>query len=113
MNCLHTGLPPDRDRRVTPWNFEVGEEDGHLFALALEGGLRAKDLLGEVLGRVGPGRGELRRRRGRRWHGHWLAAFLAELGAELVGRATAGTSHFQPRPALLAKQGISSVLVLT
>ena len=31
---------------------EVGEEDGHLLALALEGSLRGEDLLGEVLGRV-------------------------------------------------------------
>ncbi len=31
---------------------EVGEEDGDLLALALEGGLRGEDLLGEVLRRV-------------------------------------------------------------
>jgi hypothetical protein len=30
----------------------VGEEDGHLLALALEGASRGEDLLGEVLGRV-------------------------------------------------------------
>ena len=35
---------------------EVGEEDGDLLALALEGGLRGQDLLGQVLGRVGLGR---------------------------------------------------------
>src|SRR5205823_9080699 len=31
----------------------VGEEDGHLLALALEGGAGSEDLLGEVLRRVG------------------------------------------------------------
>ena len=31
---------------------EVGEEDGDLLALALEGGLGGEDLLGEVLGGV-------------------------------------------------------------
>ena len=34
---------------------EVGEEHGHLLALALQRGLRGEDLLGEVLGRVGLG----------------------------------------------------------
>ena len=34
---------------------EVGEEHGDLLALALEGGLRGEDLLGEVLGGVGLG----------------------------------------------------------
>ena len=34
---------------------EVGEEDGHLLALALERGLGGQDLLGEVLGRIGLG----------------------------------------------------------
>ena len=33
----------------------VGEEDGHLLALAFESGARREDLLGEVLRRVGPG----------------------------------------------------------
>jgi hypothetical protein len=35
--------------------FQVGEEDGHLFALAFEGALGGEDLLGEVLGGVGRG----------------------------------------------------------
>src|SRR5262249_39279936 len=87
-------------------------EHRDLLALALQCALGGEDLLGEVLGGVGLGRGELRRRRRRR-HGHWLAAFLAELGAELVGRATGWTSRFQPRPALLAKHGISGILVRT
>jgi hypothetical protein len=39
---------------------EVGEEDGDLLALALEGGLRGEDLLGEVLGGVGLGGGSPR-----------------------------------------------------
>jgi hypothetical protein len=34
---------------------EVGEEDRHLLALALERGLRRQDFLGEMLGRVGIG----------------------------------------------------------
>jgi hypothetical protein len=33
---------------------EVGEEDRDLLALTLQGGLGGKDLLGEVLGGVGP-----------------------------------------------------------
>ena len=37
---------------------EVGEEDRDLFALALKGGLGRKDLLGEVLWRIGLGRCE-------------------------------------------------------
>ena len=92
---------------------QVGEEDRDLLALAFEGGLGSEDLLGEVLGSVGLGRGELHRRRGRRRRGYWLAAFLAKLRAKVVGRATAGARHLQPRPALLAKHGISRVLVLT
>ena len=39
---------------------EVGEEHGHLLALAFQGTLGGEDLLGEVLGGVGPGRGEAR-----------------------------------------------------
>ena len=39
---------------------EVGEEHGDLLALAFQRGLRGQDLLGEVLGRVGLGRGEAR-----------------------------------------------------
>ena len=39
---------------------EVGEEHRDLLALALEGGLGGEDLLGEVLGGVGLGRGEAR-----------------------------------------------------
>jgi hypothetical protein len=91
---------------------EVGEEDRDLLALTLEGGLGREDLLGEVLGGIGVWGGKLHRR-GRRRPGHRLAAFLAELRAELVGRATARASYFQPRPALLTKDGISGVLVLT
>ena len=33
----------------------IGEEDGHLLALAFEGGLGGEDLLGEVSGGVGLG----------------------------------------------------------
>jgi hypothetical protein len=40
---------------------EVGEEDRDLLALALESGLGGEDLLGEVPGRVGLGRGETAR----------------------------------------------------
>jgi hypothetical protein len=32
---------------------QIGEEDGDLLPLALEGGLRGEDLLRKVLGRVG------------------------------------------------------------
>ena len=46
---------------------EVGEEHRDLLALALQGGLRGQDLLGEVLGRVALGRSESGRRPARRW----------------------------------------------
>jgi len=36
-------------------SFQVGEQHGHLFALALERGLGREDLLGEVFGRVALG----------------------------------------------------------
>src|SRR5262245_8198774 len=62
---------------------------------------------------IGVRRRQFHRRRGRRHHRHWLAASLAELRGELVGRAAAGTNHFQPRPTLLTKHGVSGALVLT
>ena len=34
---------------------DVGEQDGHLLALAFEGGLGLQDFVGEVFGRVGKG----------------------------------------------------------
>ena len=39
----------------------VGEENGHLLALALEGGARGEDLVGEVFGGVGEWRKVVRR----------------------------------------------------
>jgi hypothetical protein len=51
--------------------------------------------------------------RGRASGTYGLAAFLAELRAELIGRATSGAHHFQPRPTLLTKHRISGALVLT
>src|SRR5262245_47890875 len=58
---------------------EVGEEHGHLLALALERRLRIEDPLGEVFGsvRVGGWRAGLRSRA----RGYRLAALLAELRA--------------------------------
>ena len=41
-----------------------------------------------------------------------MAALLAELRAELIGRTTAGAGYFQTPAALLAKHRISGVLVL-
>ena len=46
-------------------SLDVREEHGHLLALALERGPRREDVLGEVPGRVGLGRGEAGRRPGR------------------------------------------------
>jgi len=70
---------------------EVGEEHGDLFTLAFEGALGREDLLGEMLRsvRLRGGADEWSRAGGT----YGLAALLAELRAELIGRATGGARH--------------------
>src|SRR5262245_35963784 len=48
----HSSALADSARSIKPSH--VGEEDGHLSGLALEGGRGLKDLLDDVLRRVGP-----------------------------------------------------------
>jgi hypothetical protein len=53
--ALHDPVPclgVDRLREIHR-PLHVGEQDGHLLALAFEGAARGKDLLGEVLRRIG------------------------------------------------------------
>ena len=88
---------------------EVGEEDGHLLALALEGGLGREDLLGEMFGRVGLRRGNLPRRRGSREGPTALAAELLRAG---VRGATGRAHRRQPGSALPTELHGGEVVVL-
>ena len=75
------GVEPRRERGEAG---DVHEEDGDLLALALEGGLRGEDALGEVLGRV---RRRARELRGcRRARGERLPALRTEPGVEREAR---------------------------
>ena len=84
----------------------VGEENGHLLALALEGLLRGQDPLDEVAGRVALGRGEPRRRR---WRG--LAALVAEPGAGGKVRATLVAGRGKRRAALETELRLRRIVV--
>ena len=88
----------------------VGEEDRHLLALALEGGLRGKNLLGEVLGRIGAGGTLCRARR----LSQALAAAVAELVAHRIRLAAAGARHVtgQARAALATEAGAVGIRVV-
>jgi len=79
---------------------EIGEEDGHLLALALEGALRGEDLLGEVLRGVGVGRG--RPRHGANWLER-LPTAPAELPARRHGGRAGGAHLVQPAAAVFAE----------
>src|SRR5262249_12125950 len=92
---------------------QVGEQHGDELAFALEGAPGDENLLGKVFWGVRRRRRELRRRRGQSHHGDGLAAFLAGLRVEPVGRATARASLFHTRPVFLAEHGIGGPLVLT
>ena len=85
---------------------EVGEEHGHLLALAFEGGLRGEDLLGEVLGGVGLGAG--------RAPGGFAAAGAAARATESLARrefsATLGTGQCEAAAAVLAEPQPVAVL---
>jgi len=88
--------------------FEVGEEDGDLLALAFEGGLRGKDLLGEVLGRIQIGSGEL----GRRGRPERRGALPAELIIGRVRRTTGRTGSGKRCGALPTELHAGRILVL-
>jgi hypothetical protein len=87
---------------------QVGEEHGDLLALPFEGRLRGEDLLGEVLGSVGLGRGEARlsglveRRR----------TLAAELVPRRIARATGWAGRRQWRSALAAELHPGGILYL-
>ena len=93
----------------------VGEEDGDLLALALEGRLRGEDALGEVLRCVGVRRAEAagdgrvgsRRDAGR----DRAAALTTELLAHRADGAAGGTAAGQARAALAAELLAAGVLV--
>jgi hypothetical protein len=70
----------------------VGEEDGHLFALAFEGAAGGEDLLGEVVRGVGP---RIALRRFLRGAGQLLPAFTAKSLARLIAGAAPGTGESQ------------------
>ena len=82
---------------------EVGEEDRHLLALALEGALRGEDPLGEVPGRVRLGRGEARLPGRLRVHRQPALAAeadaLAELGAARARRRARAARRIRCRSA--------------
>jgi hypothetical protein len=84
---------------------QIGEEDGDLLALALEGGLRREDLRGEMLGGVRLGAGEAAHCLGG-LAAYWSTALVAEPGADRqvttarrAGRAKASsTAQAEVRP---------------
>jgi hypothetical protein len=87
---------------------EVGEEHRHLLALALQGGLRGQDLLGEVFRSVRCGAGQAAR---------WLSGERGAAGsAELLARrdrgATARTGSLKPGATVLAEACARVVLSL-
>src|SRR5262249_28286198 len=88
---------------------DVGEEDGDLLSLTLEGGLRGEDLLSQVLRGVGAGISVdlVRRRRRQR-----MPARRAELGRRADGVAAARAAAGHRRPTLLAELRGRAVLVL-
>src|SRR5262245_21400241 len=85
----------------------VGEEHGHLLALAFERAAGAEDLLGKVLRGVSGGRslGESRRLVQR------SAAAPAELLAPLDGRAARSAGGAEAAPALRAEAAVKAVTV--
>src|SRR5438445_11877128 len=87
---------------------EVGEEDGYLLALALQGAFRGEDLLGEVPGGVGFGAGEAARWLG----GERGAAGPAELLARRDRGATARAGCLEPGATVLAEARARVVLSL-
>jgi hypothetical protein len=92
-------------------SLHVGEEDGHLLALAFQGALGGEDLLGEVLGGVVAGRAH----RGGRGalptdlSSNGRAALPAEIGGGWVITSAGGTDRFNLPPALDAEERIGRI----
>jgi hypothetical protein len=87
---------------------QIGEDHGHLLALAFKGGLRSQDPLREVLRGVGLGRGDAR---GRHLAGG-VGALRAELGSRCERGAAVGTGAGQWRGALFAELRARAILVM-
>jgi hypothetical protein len=88
----------------------VSRRNGHLLALAFEGGAGGEDLLGEVLG----GAGTRVRRGRRRGRSQALAAAVAKFLARRIRVAAAGARHVagQACAALAAEAGTVGILVV-
>ena len=104
--ALHDPVPVlgiDRLREIHR-ALEVGEENGHLLALAFQRASRRQDLLGEVLrgiGRRGPNRGRLFTQRS------------TAVAAELLLRFNRGSARdaraAEPMPALRAEAAVGTI----
>src|SRR5207245_501281 len=90
---------------------QVGEEDGHLFALAFQGALGGQDLLGEVPGGIRLGRAEPRLD-GPSCCCQRSATAPAKLLAALVPEATRGARRSERQPALPAEAASLTVLCM-
>ena len=87
---------------------EVGEENGHLLALALECGLRGENPFGQVFRCVNLWRGEPRL--GVMANGERRGALSAELVARRIGRATGRTDRRKRSGTLAAELHASGIL---
>jgi hypothetical protein len=97
------------DRITVPSLLRAPSRRGSTLPLALEGALGGEDLLGEVLRRVGLGRG--RRTRGG-LRPHRRPALMAELVAGRVRGAAGGAGNVEARPTLAAEFHGGRVLML-
>src|SRR5256885_11756199 len=87
---------------------EVGEEHGHLLALAFQRSLRGKDAFGEMLGRIGLRRSGGPYSRGAR--GHWSPAPAAELFTAFVQESAGWARQRDREPTLAAQAAPDTVL---
>src|SRR6266568_1115924 len=91
---------------------QARKQDGHLLALAFEGGLRFQDAFGEVLRRVRLGRGKTWGRGVCRGRSSRMGALRAELGSRGKLRPAVGTYRREGCGALLAELRAGAILVL-
>ena len=87
----------------------VGKEDGDELALPFDRAPGGEDLLGQKLGSVGLGMGEIEGRGG----GEGVAALAAELPVQRDRGAAGGTYELQPGTAFLAESHSFAVVKLT